>query len=422
MPLFDYEWDLFNAWKKYKHIWILKSTGLGVSEFFIRLMLWLALRNDEYKGCQFCLVVGPNIDLAKKLIKRMINILGDFTLGSNKYQEALEQLNLGGETQVSLEVNGVWIQAYPSNHLESYRSLDRPKFILVDEADFFKKSDQPEVRHVSERYIAKSDPWIILVSTPDKPDGLMATIEAEEPSIYHKIRLGYEVGLNKIYSLEDIEIVKKSPSFEREYNLKYLGKVGNVFSPTMINNAISLGELYKSLQINQGAAHFGGIDPGFSKTTPVYIGELDEEHQILRIIYAKRFELAVPSDIVEHVWQLHKQFLNLKWFVDASNKGFINELKFAFDENIRWNKPDEVSHHSNHIIPVNFGSHQDEHLLEHLHSLISKGKIAIPSEYEYLITSLHTANAIEWDLDKEETVYDDDLDCLRLITKEVKIA
>ena len=385
-------------------------------------MLWLALRDNTYRGCQFCLVVGPNIDLAKKLIKRMINILGDFTLGSNAYAEALAQLNLGSETQVSLEVNGVWIQAYPSNHLESYRSLDRPKFILIDEADFFKPSDQEEVRHVSERYIGKSQPWIVLVSTPDKPDGLMHRIEQEDPSIYHKMRLGYEIGLNKIYSPVDIEIVKKSPSFEREYNLKYLGKIGNVFSPTMIANAVSLGELYKSYPMNQGTAHFGGIDPGFSKTTPVYIGELDVEHEVVRIIECKRFELAVPGDIVEYVWQRSKYYLNLKWFVDASNRGFINELKFAFKENLRWNKPEEVSHHSNTIIPVNFGSHQDEHLLEKLHSLISKGKVAIPKEYEFLITSLHTANAIEWDLDKDETVYDDDLDCLRMITKEVKIA
>ena len=28
---------------------------------------------------------------------------------------------------------------------------------------------------------------------------------------------------------DEIEKAKASPSFEREYNLKYLGKVGNVF-------------------------------------------------------------------------------------------------------------------------------------------------------------------------------------------------
>ena len=36
--------------------------------------------------------------------------------------------------------------------------------------------------------------------------------------------------LGKIYSKEDIEKAKNSPSFEREYDLKYLGRIGNVFN------------------------------------------------------------------------------------------------------------------------------------------------------------------------------------------------
>ena len=50
--------------------------------------------------------------------------------------------------------------------------MDNPKFILIDEGDFFRKEEQEDVRHVSERYIAKSDPYIVMVSTPNAPDGL----------------------------------------------------------------------------------------------------------------------------------------------------------------------------------------------------------------------------------------------------------
>ena len=39
------------------------------------------------------------------------------------------------------------------------------------------KSEQDEVRHVSERYIAKSDPYIVMVSTPNNPGGLFYKIE-----------------------------------------------------------------------------------------------------------------------------------------------------------------------------------------------------------------------------------------------------
>jgi hypothetical protein len=56
---------------KDKHLWIKKATGLGVTEFFLRFMAWLCLRNNNYRNSQICIVTGPNIDIAIKLIKRM---------------------------------------------------------------------------------------------------------------------------------------------------------------------------------------------------------------------------------------------------------------------------------------------------------------------------------------------------------------
>jgi hypothetical protein len=44
---------------------------MGVTEFILRLMVWLCLRNDDYKGSQMVVVTGPNQDLAIKIIKRM---------------------------------------------------------------------------------------------------------------------------------------------------------------------------------------------------------------------------------------------------------------------------------------------------------------------------------------------------------------
>ena len=69
------------------------------------------------------------------------------------------------------------IEAYPSNHLDSFRSLTNPKFIFLDEADMFRKGEQEDVRHVSERYIGKSDPFIVMVITPAGPGSLFYKIE-----------------------------------------------------------------------------------------------------------------------------------------------------------------------------------------------------------------------------------------------------
>jgi len=180
------------------------------------------------------IVTGPNIDLAIKLIRRMKRV----------FEPKLNILFDSKETV--LELNKVRIEAYPSNHIDSFRSLENPKFILLDECDFFRKSESEDVRAVSERYIAKSNPYIIMISTPNLPEGLMETIEKEpeDTCLYHRIKLDYRYGLSKIYSIEDIEKAKQSPSFDREYDLKYLGKVGNLYSQLSIQNAIERGRGY----------------------------------------------------------------------------------------------------------------------------------------------------------------------------------
>jgi hypothetical protein len=151
---------------KLKHLWVKKATGLGITEFMLRFMSWLALRNDDYKNSQMVIITGPNQELAIKCIKRMKSLFEPHGI----YFDSKETV---------IELNGCSIEAYPSNHIDSFRSLTNPKFILIDEGDFFRKSEQEEVRHVAERYIAKSDPYIVMVSTPNRPDGLFNKIEKE---------------------------------------------------------------------------------------------------------------------------------------------------------------------------------------------------------------------------------------------------
>jgi len=191
--MFDYEQILYDALLnpdsnnplkqdfKDKHLWVKKATGLGITEFMFRLMAWLCTNDANFWNSQMCIVTGPNIEIATKLIKRLKGIFEP-------------KLNL-----TFLELNGCTIEAYPSNHIDAYRALDNPKFILLDEADFFRKGELEDVRHVSERYIAKSDPYIVMVSTPDAPDGLFEKIERDANSKYAKLLLDYTHGLGKIY-------------------------------------------------------------------------------------------------------------------------------------------------------------------------------------------------------------------------------
>src|SRR5262245_22873533 len=101
------------------------------------------------------------MDIAIKLIKRLKGIFEP-------------KLGITFDTKETVvELNGCSIEAYPSKHIDSFRALKNPTFILLDESDFWRKNEVDEVRHVSERYIDKSFPFIVLVSTPNAPRGLM---------------------------------------------------------------------------------------------------------------------------------------------------------------------------------------------------------------------------------------------------------
>ena len=398
---------------KHKHLWVKKATGLGVTEFFLRFMAWLCLKDDSYRNSQMCIVTGPNQELAIKLIKRMKTLFED-KLGI-----------IFNSKETVLELNGCTIEAFPSNHLDAFRSLTNPKFILLDEADFFRKSEQEDVRHVSERYIAKSDPFIVMVSTPYSPQGLFEKIEhePEESCIYKRIFLDYTYGLDKIYTREEIEKAKQSPSFEREYNLKYLGRIGNVFHTKDIDLAIEKGQINNSLQANKMCPHSMGIDPGWG-SSPFGIVITQWTDDQIHVLYAEEFERPDHNEMLSKIWSLMSEFelskKNGKIYVDGANPSFIKSLKIQLGEDPDYDKV--IAHYklqksdwtkNMHVIPINFST-EHKQMLGHAKMMFEKGYVCINSKHDKLITSLRTAVENEGVLDKEVTSYDDIFDAFRL--------
>lgn len=82
------------------------------------------------------------------------------------------------------------------------------------------------------------------MSTPNAPEGLFERIEKEPEAscLYRRLYLDYTYGVGKIYTEAEIAQARRSPSFEREYNLKYLGLIGNVFHTKDIEAAIERGK------------------------------------------------------------------------------------------------------------------------------------------------------------------------------------
>jgi hypothetical protein len=318
MPMFEYEKILFDELArrgaqrdrfKDKHIWVKKATGLGITEFVLRYMAWLCYFCKGYKGTQMCIVTGPNIDLAKGLIKRLREIC-----------EPLDEKVTG--TQTSIVLNGCSVEAYPSHHLDAMRSLPNPQFIFLDEADFFPPKEQMNARNTSERYIAKSNPFIVMVSTPNLPGGLYESIEkeAEERCMYRRLFFPYTVGLGKIYTHEEIERAKASPSFEREYNLQYGYGIGNIFPPSLVDECTSNYDL----RLTEGGSRILGVDPayGSSKFALVGIEAIDE---ILYVKEARQYDRPSPSAMLEVILALAKDYPMV--VVDSAHPGLIRDLE-----------------------------------------------------------------------------------------------
>jgi hypothetical protein len=423
-PIFDYQQLLYEALLtpdfcnplnhdfKDKNLWIKKATGLGVTEFFLRFMAWLCLRNNDYRNSQMCIVTGPNIDIAIKLIKRM---------------KGLFERKLGitfPSKETVLELNGCRIEAYPSNHIDAYRALDNPKFILLDEADFFRKGEQEDVRHVSERYIAKSDPYIVMVSTPNAPDGLFEHIEKEdeETCLYKRLLLDYTYGLGKIYTQEEIDKAKASPSFEREYNLKYLGLIGTVFHTKDIEAAIQKGMGYNPSEINDFSQKSMGIDPAFGSSAFGIVITQRADNQI-QIMHAEEYQRPDFNQMLSTVWDLFRSFGKInKIYIDGSNPSFIRALKIQIGEDEEYEEiiKEAKSRKRNYefsmdVVPVSFST-EHKSMLGNCKMLLERdgGYIAINPKFDKLITSLRTAVENDGILDKEATSYDDVFDAFRL--------
>jgi hypothetical protein len=318
-----------------------------------------------------CIVTGPRIDLAITLIDRMKKLFTDKGLVSFDSKETV------------IELNEVHIEAYPAHHLDSMRGLPDVSFILLDEADFFPPGEQQDARDVSERYIAKSNPWIVMVSTPNAHEGLFERIEreSEDTCLYKRLYFDYTYGLERIYTREEIENAKDSPSFEREYNLKYLGLIGNVFHTKDINAAIQRGKGYNPDFIVKMSGKSIGIDPAYGSSNFGIVGTQGVNQQI-QVIYAEEFERPDFNEMLWLVAKLMQQYGYVRVYIDGANPSFIKSLKRMIGEDEHYEKYTKEQMERNarktysmKVYPINFAS-KNKVMLGHAKLLLESGCVA----------------------------------------------
>jgi hypothetical protein len=406
-PIFEFQKQIYDSLENSQNIWIKKARGIGVTTFLIRYLVWKVLYSNELEGKSIFIISGTREEFANYVKKKMEDLfLSRFpnVVLDSKYTE--------------LWINKTWIKVMPTKNIKDVRGYMDVAYLFIDEADHFDKSIQEELEPAITAYEEKSKGKTIMVSTPNAPGGLFERIEKDPNSKYEKLFLGYELGLGKIYDPQYIAQKKLEPEFEREYNLKYLGKVGNVFSPSQIDKTIESGEQYNTtkIPINDYTLHSVGVDVGFgSSKTAIVLTEYLKEESKIRVLYAEEFEHGNPQDIVDICFNLYRKHWNTWFFVDGANRAFVNLLKVAFDESLSWEKGN-VNPDTMKVLPVNFST-EHKQMLSHLHLLINKEYLAIPKEHDKLIISPRTAYANEYSLDKEQTSYSDSIAALSLACK-----
>jgi hypothetical protein len=165
---------------------------------------------------------------------------------------------------------------------------------------------------------------------------------------------------------EGIEKAKASPSFEREYNLKYLGKIGNVFHTKDIEAAIEKGRKYNPDDFSP--SHFTsismGIDPAYgSSAFGIVVTQFVDDH--VEILYAEEYHRPDYNEMLSVVYGLMSKYHIDKVYIDGANPSFIKSLKLQIGEDPDYDKV--IARYKSEglggtwsqnmrIIPVNFNS------------------------------------------------------------------
>jgi hypothetical protein len=414
--------------QKAKHVAILKSSGLGITEFTLRFILWLCLKDDNLKGSQICIIVGPRIELAVSLINRLKDLLKPHGI-------------IFTDKETVLNLNGVHIEAFPSHHVDSARGLPNISLIFADEAAFFPDKEVDNVMDIMLRNIPKSNPYLICVSTANKPGDLMDNLfnhEDFETSIWKQIRLDYRWGINTIYDQEEIDKIRNSRSFEREFNLKFAGVEGNVLSPVAIDRCISLGEpLAKTADLddwNIQTKYVMSVDVGWglskgSSNTAIVVSRFVNGK--VQIIYSTEFTQPDFRDMIDEIWRLFYKCNGRDYLknilVDASATELYTALCNEFDQNssgkyletqMKWCKERNV-YLGDHlfICPIPFNP-QGKYMLNHTQRMIEFQEddggaiVGIHNSFGDLIASCRSSYATGDKLDKTKGAFADSFDSL----------
>ena len=424
-----------------------KAAGLGfttASQYYFPIRA-IQSSNPAMAHSTIPILTGKNEGIAKDFIQGVRDIF--------KVRQGIRLF--GNNKNIRLPwPNDVLIRAFPSNEdVEAARGQKKVFYSYTDEVDFYTQASGRIVLDINERYVGKSGARIMLVSTPNKPGHILNLVQKYFSKQYLIWKIDWRYGYGLIYDEEDIRRAMLLGSWLREYCLQFLGGGGTVYLPSDLKWAYLLGDLVKKQYPNPDSIYSPlypkgiGVDPGWAPDGSAFaITVTAMRDGFMEVVDHYHFEGPRIYEMIELLLKLYYKFKNSKIFIDASQTAFIGELKDrlkdrkplenfgyidTFDtlqgvkggmKNLGEKRMDSNEYirqkmrmkdiFQRRVIPIDFGSMR-EPLLESNAMFVKRGLIRIPRRFESLAIGLEgavTKPHTQWNLDKDESPYNDDVD------------
>lgn len=408
---FPYEWTVFNELfkeegsPKDRHVAWLASRGIGKSETAIRILAWLATKDDNLKGSEMMLITGNRQALSNDLCSRIKFLFKD--------------ANLPDTAANVVELNGVHIEGYPaSGHTSAGRGKSFVSAIFLDESSWWNPHETQGILDVIQGYWVKSNPYCLFASSPSQPSDLMDQIwqQPEDECAWRRLKMDWRYGENLIYSQADLARIRGSSSWKREMELGWSPKSGSTFLQSDIERAKSIEYDISPLYGNERTI---AVDPA-SGTTGIVVTEARDGD--IYVLKAEEVTRAMHETLADHVYELWHEYGPIsKLYIDNSAVTFVKTMRGILGEPIDYMtqikelKAAHAKYELNMVCePVFFTLQNKREMLGLLKQVLEEGHLRIHPSFDKLLLFLHSCTDTELVVDKLSTPHDDIGDALMM--------
>lgn len=413
-PIFNWQKDyFFDPFESADDLLYIKAGGIAATETKLRHIAWRVSEGYKYCASDIPVIVGPKLDLALKIIGRYKELF-PFYIDTARNMAVVNDCTLG---------------TFASDHIESIRSLKQPIEIIIDEFDFFRTGELPNVLHTIFRYIGKAGAVVRAISTPNEPGGFCETLENDavlddkgklRTGKFLLLKMHYSIALGTIYTIREIEEAKKAEGFDREYGLQYLGGAGNFFDRFLVDACVCRHDLYDPDVPFREALTVMAQDTGWSVNGnrnyfAIVIGSWVNFK--VYVMYARKWKNPDVQEMLKISKDLRMKYFVDKTVIDGSDPEYIYMLKKELRE-FPWDyhQVDKENYKFMMVEPLPFTKEQ-YNFLEHDKKMIEDKAIVIHPSQQDVVIAFKSAYVEDRKFIKEKSANNDVLDATSMMLR-----